>query len=262
MTGQISPRTLIEAFLPFQGEVDLGRIYDTANEVGIEDQPVRLTIRRLVSVGDIEQRGRGRAGYIELTEAGRARLSGDRIAVQFVFAQDAGRAPWDGLWRLLGISAPESQRAVRDAFRRDIVSLGAVSCSTGLYVTPHDLTPLLSPEVGPYLVAAVAEKLTVRGLTDPREIVESLWPAQRTIDGYASLARALDAAPEGASSLARQLRLADVLEGALRNDPLIPSELRAGPWGPARLRRRWLECWDQVRDRTDTSPIFQGWLPD
>lgn len=262
MTGQISPRTLIEAFLPFQGEADLGRIYDTANEVGIEDQPVRLAIRRLISAGDIEQRGRGRSGRIELTEGGRTRLSRDRVAVQLVFAQDAGQAAWDGLWWLLGISAPESQRAVRDAFRRDIVNLGAASCSTGLYVTPHDLTPLLSPDVRPHLVAAAAERIMVRGLTEPKEIVESLWPAQRTIDDYARLARELDTAPEGAKSLAWQLRLVDALEGALRHDPLIPSELRAGQWTPAQLRRRWLDCWRQARGRTDTSPIFQGWLPE
>lgn len=260
MTGQISPRTLIEAFLPFQGEVDLERIYDTANEVGIEDQPVRLTIRRLVAAGEIEQRGRGRAGHLELTEAGRARLSGDRAAVQLAFAQDAGHAPWDGLWRLLGISAPESQRAVRDAFRRDIVRHGAAACSTGLYVSPHDLTPLLPPAVSPYLVAAAAENLTVRGLTDPREIIESLWPTQPTIDGYAPLARVLDAAEDGGTSLARQLSLADALEVALRHDPLIPNELRTGPWAPVALRRRWRECWHHAS--TGTNPIFQGWLPE
>jgi phenylacetic acid degradation operon negative regulatory protein len=262
VTEKISPRTLVEAFLPFDREADLSLIYDTANEIGIEDQPVRLTVRRLVAAGEVAQRGRGRSGRLQLTEAGRARLSGDRAAVRLVFAQDAGLAPWDGLWRLLAISAPESRRAVRDAFRRDIVSLGAAACSTGLYVTPHDLTPLLSPDVTPYLVAAEAENLTVRGLADPQEIVESLWPAQGIIDGYAPLAHALDATSESITPLARRLRLADALEKALRDDPLIPTELRAGAWEPARLRRRWRESWEQTNDDGDARSIFQGWLPE
>ncbi len=262
MTEKISPRTLVEAFLPFDGEADLSLIYDTANEIGIEDQPVRLTVRRLVAAGEIAQRGRGRSGRLELTEAGRDRLSGDRAAVRLVFAQDSGAAPWDGLWRLLAISAPESRRAVRDTFRRDIVSLGAASCSTGLYVTPHDLTPLLSPDISPYLVVAEAENLTLRGLDDPQEIVESLWPAQGIIDGYAALAQALDAASESLTPLARRLRLADALEKALRDDPLIPTELRAGHWEPVRLRRRWLERWNQLNDSDGARSVFRGWLPE
>lgn len=260
MIGQIAPRTLIEAHLPFAGEVELSVIYDTATRVGIEDQPVRLALRRLISAGDVEQRGRGRAGAIELTDLGRARLAADRIAVRLAFAQDAGHASWDGLWRLLGISAPESERAVRDAFRRDIVGLGAALFSTGLYVTPHDLSAFLPPEVGPYLVTAASESLTMRGITDPRDIAESLWPAQHTIDAYAALDRSLADLPRGGSGVALQLRLADALELALRDDPLLPSELRSGPWGPAATRHRWLDCWDAARGDDGTALIYRGWL--
>lgn len=262
MTDQISPRTLIEAHLPFAGEVDLALIYATANELRIEDQPVRLALRRLISAGEVEQRGRGRAGVVELTESGRARLDIDRIAVRLAFAQDAGQAPWDGFWRLLGISAPESHRAIRDAFRRDVVSLGAAPFSTGLYVTPHDLTAFLPAGAGPYLVTAASGDLTMRGVTDPQEIVESLWPAQPTLAAYAELDRALVALPAGLSPVARQLRLADALELALRDDPLIPSELRPDPWRPAGTRRRWLDLWDAARGHDGAELIYRGWLPE
>ena len=268
MTSLISPRTLIEAFLPAAGDVDLLCIYDTANQVGIEDQPVRLALRRLIAVGDIEQHGRGRAGRIWLTDVGRSRLASDRLAVQLAFAQDAGHAPWGGKWRLLGFSAPGPSRAIRDAFRRRVAARGAAALSTGLYVTPHDLSSLVSPQAVPYLVTAEAETLTVRGLTEPREIVEHLWPADATIDAYSVIARTVAfgsneiAHLSEAAALTRQLHLAEALEHALRNDPLIPHELRVGRWEPAHLRRRWLESWHEARRQSGGDLIYRGWLPE
>nr|WP_223159962.1 PaaX family transcriptional regulator [Leucobacter sp. cx-169] len=244
------------------GEVSLALIYDTANQVGIDDQPVRLALRRLIAAGDIEQYGRGRAGRISLTDSGNHRLSSDRIAVLLAFAQDAGQAPWDGSWRILGMSAPEAERAVRDAFRREVLSLGAASFSTGLYVTPHELTSLLSPSISPYLVTATAEAITMRGVTDPHEIVEALWPAAPVTDAYASLAQAIDDDDSDAAPLVRQLRLADALETALRGDPLIPSELRSGQWKPADIRRRWVDSWGEAGSHESTGLIYAGWLPE
>ncbi|MGP5243252.1 PaaX family transcriptional regulator C-terminal domain-containing protein, partial [Corynebacterium variabile] len=70
MDMQITPRTLVEAFLPFEGEVSLAEVYAVANLAGLEDQPVRLAIRRLVAAGDVVQHGRGRAGSLTLTGTG------------------------------------------------------------------------------------------------------------------------------------------------------------------------------------------------
>lgn len=262
MRSQISPRTLIEAFLPFTGEVSLTVIYDTANKADLEDQPIRLALRRMMSAGDIEQHGRGRAGAISLTESGRGRLSADRMALQLALAQDADQATWDGRWRLLALSAPESERTIRDSFRREILSLGAASISTGLYLSPHDLTPLLSAVVVPYLVTATADTLTVRGTADPHQIVEALWPAHHTQGAYTSLSDAIDDDDPALSPLIRQLLLADALEASLRDDPLIPNTLRSTPWEPTHIRRRWLEHWNDARQDDATRAIYKGWLPE
>ena len=258
MSNGITPRTLLEAFLPFDGTVDLSLIYGTADELGLGDQPVRLALKRLVAAGEVLQVGRGRAGTLELTEVGRARLAADRLAVQFALAQDAGEAPWDGLWRLLAIRAPESDRGTRDKFRREVVGLGAAACSTGLYVTPHDVTQLLSPGIGKYLVTADTERLTVHECDDPLEIAASLWPPGPTLDAYLPLANLLDEAPKRGSVIERQLQLADGLECAMRGDPLLPRELRVGEWAPANLRRRWLDAWTHLHTCSDS--VFRGWI--
>ncbi|MFF1541710.1 PaaX family transcriptional regulator [Microbacterium sp. NPDC058269] len=260
MSTQISPRTIIEALLPFEGAASLGIIYDTANRLQVEDQPVRLALRRLISAGDITQYGRGRNGSIELTDAGRARLERERIGLRLAFAQDAGQAPWDGNWHLLALSAPESERAVRDTFRREMHMLGAVSISTGLYLTPHALAALLAPELDSYLVVASVTTLSVRGITENAAIAEAQWPARDSIALYETMEPILGADDRDRDPVARQLILAESLDAALREDPLIPLELRPTPWPPTQVRRRWMTQWHEATVAAPELHAYQGWL--
>jgi phenylacetic acid degradation operon negative regulatory protein len=260
-----APRTVIEAFLPAQGEAPLDLVYDTANAAGLDDQPVRLTIRRMHAAGEITQTGRGRRGTIGLTDTGRERLDRDRLGLRLAIAQDHGRAPWDGTWRLLAVSVPEADRALRDALRRTLVEAGAAAVSTSLYVSPHDLTGMLGPAARGSLVRATATSLDVRGLTDPRAVAASLWPAAPIIDAYAALERAVaetDPAPgDGVMPLlVRQIRLADALERAMRDDPLVPLELRDVPWPPSPIRRAWYDRWNTLVGRLPEEILYRGWL--
>lgn len=262
MKRQISPRTVIEAFLPPTGHAPLKAIYDTANLAGLQDQPVRLALRRMIAGGDIAQTGRGRAGTITLTSTGRRRLERDRRSLALAFAQDAGDAPWDGRWRLIAVSVPERERAVRDALRRGLQELGAVAISTGLYVSPHDLIAELPDEALPYLSAATTADLNVRGTTDAQTIAQALWPSEPTLAAYATLDETVvrgtaDAGMPGVVSL---LLLADALELAIREDPLLPLELRRTPWPPSRTRRDWARQWETLREKCQ-NPIYDGWWP-
>lgn len=261
----LSPRTVIEAFLPAKGQVRLDRIYNTANAAGIDDQPLRLAIRRMISAGEVVQTGRGRHGTLSLTEAGRERLDRDRLGLRLAFAQDQGRAPWDRRWHLLAVSVPESERAVRDAIRRRLVEAGAAPVSTGLYLSPHDLAPMYGAISHDNLVQATTTDLNVRGLADPLLISELLWPASPIVARYAIVERIATetesfAATDVDSVLVQQLRLADALERAMRNDPLIPLELRAGHWPPSRIRRTWYEAWATLATRLPHPLLYRGWL--
>ncbi|GAA4977124.1 transcriptional regulator [Kineococcus glutinatus] len=249
----------MEAFLPLRGDVVLAPVYDTANAVGLGDQPVRLTIRRLVAAGDVEQHGRGRAGTLRLTPTGRARIERDRLALRLAQAQDAGLAPWDGTWHLLAVSVEESARAVRDALRRDLTAAGAAAVSTGLYVSPHDLSAMLGATDRRHLVLATADHLQVRGTGDPLALAEQLWPAAPVDQAYDALAAVL-ARPPAPDPLVQQLRLADALERSLRDDPLLPHELRPRPWRPAHLRRRWYAAWTSLAERLGDGALYRGWL--
>jgi phenylacetic acid degradation operon negative regulatory protein len=254
-----SPRTVVEAFLPLQGEVGCDLVYDTANAVGLPDQPVRLTIRRLIAAGELVQEGRGRGGILRLTAAGRARIDRDRLALRLAQAQDAGAAPWDGTWHLLAVSVEESARSVRDALRRDLLTAGAATVSTGLYVSPHDLTPLLDATDRRHLVLATTNHLDVRGTTDPLDLAGQLWPAAPVDRAYDALADVLAQHP-APDPLVQQIRLSDALERSIRGDPLLPLELRPSPWRPAELRRRWYNTWASLTERLGERALYRGWL--
>nr|WP_240897429.1 PaaX family transcriptional regulator [Kineococcus vitellinus] len=242
-----------------RGEVGLDVVYDTANACGLQDQPVRLAVRRLVAAGDVQQRGRGRAGSLRLTAAGRARVERDLLALRLVRAQDAGLAPWDGRWHLLAVSVEESARSVRDALRRTLLAAGAAPVSTGLYVSPHELSPLLAATERRHLVLAAADRLEVRGSADPLALAERLWPAAPVDRAYDALAAAL-ASPPAADPLVQQVRLADALERSVREDPLLPPELRPRPWRPAQLRRRWYAAWAALDGQLGERALHRGWM--
>lgn len=262
MTWQISPRTVIEAFLPLAGVAPLAEIYDTANLAGLGDQPVRLAIRRLIAKGEVEQTGRGRTGTLNLTDTGRWRLERDRQSLALASAQDTGAAPWDGRWRLIAVAAPERERAVRDMLRRGLHELGAVAISTGLYVSPHDLVTELPAEARPHLSTATTDDLDVRGVNDPKAIAETLWPSLPTIATYATIDEALrrEISNAGVPTVVRMLLLAEALEQALREDPLLPLELRSSPWPPSRTRTAWSDQWDALSKKTQ-SRLYRGWSP-
>lgn len=258
---QIAPRTLVEAFLPFEGEASLADVYDAANLAGLDDQPVRLAIRRLIAAGDALQGGRGRAGVLRLSDAGRQRLHRDRQSLALAFAQDAGEVRWDGRWRLIAVSAPEADRRVRDGLRRELGELGAVAISTGLYVSPHDLREALPASATPFISTATAGDLVLRGISDPHLIAETLWPAAPIATAYRTIEDALrdDDERPARPSVVRLLLLAEALERAMRPDPLIPLELRRRPWVPTTIRSAWGLRWDALSG--DAGPVYPGWWP-
>lgn len=254
--SRVTARTVVEAFLPLEGDVSLALVYDTANSAGIDDQTLRLTIRRMQAAGDLRQRGRGRSGTLAMTTAGRERTERDRLALDLAAAQDAGKLRWDGTWHLFTVSAPERDRAVRDALRRELTAAGAASPSTGLFISPHDLNPLLPATAEPFMVTAVATDLNVRGVCDPAEVAEALWPSGPLDSTYDVIEQALAEDDPAASADLRRLILATALEDAIRADPLIPPELRPEPWRPTHLRRRWAQRWNEIGPAT----AYAGWV--
>lgn len=264
----VSARTVIEGCFSPAGTAELATVYDLGLAVGLSEQTVRLTIRRMQAAGELRQVGRGRAGTLERTDNGAERVRLEARLLAFAFAQDAGSTPWDGLWRIHAFTVPESRRADRDALRGALTELGAAQLVPGVYVSPHELRPELEHMVTPELVAeflmtATSAALEVPGCADARAIAERLWPAAPTVAAYAELEAVLASPDPGTdrpiAAAARALILAEGLDRALAQDPLLPPELRTAPWPPVAVRAAFLDAWQALESRAPGFPVFAAY---
>lgn len=261
----ISAKTIVEACFDLDGVAQLATVYDVARAVGVEDQPVRIAIRRMQTAGVLTQVGRGRKGHLVLSAGARARDLADQAYLTLAAAQDAGEQTWGGSWHLYTFSVPEQLRQHRDAIRSALVRLGAAPLAQGLYVSPFPLRSALDVESAEqYLIVAEAQTLTGPGLGSPKEIAETLWPAAAIEGAYAPLgellagwrtAAATDDVPE---RLAASLRLAEAFSFAMERDPLVPPELREASWSPPETRREFWRAWDALQRDLPAVTLFES----
>ncbi|QRK06724.1 hypothetical protein JQX13_42750 [Archangium violaceum] len=270
MSAEVTPRFVIEALVDADGVADLGRVYDVAVALGLGEQPVRLVIRRMVAAGDAEQHGRGRRGTLRLSPAARVRDRHDVAFVHHAYRQDAGEAPWDGLWRLCAFSVPEARRPTRDALRATLVRLGGAALGPGLYVSAHDWDALIDAETADIdgsglLTRATTADLRIGDLRDPRAIAARLWPAKPVLAAYRPLATQLDDVAAGGADtggadeperIALALHLAVAFDHALLTDPLLPPELRPVPWPPTEIRARFRATWETLAADAGPARLF------
>ncbi|MBB2910661.1 phenylacetic acid degradation operon negative regulatory protein [Streptosporangium becharense] len=275
----IAPRTVVEACFDSAGVADLGHVYDVAAAVGLDDQPVRLAVRRLVTAGLAVQEGRGRRGTLRLSAEALRRERNDTRFVAFAYRQDAGLAPWDSRWRLYSFSIPESRRARRDSLRAALGRLGAAAVAPALYLSPHDLRDALAAEgVHPGtlddLIVATTDDLRLGRTHDPRAIAERLWPSPPVEDAYRALDATISgtaerrtraaAAGTGGAALrtALALELAQAFTRALDLDPLLPAELRPADWSPPATRDRFRRAWLDLAAVSPDLAVFRAYRLD
>lgn len=251
----IPTRTLVLGCIQRDGSLDAADLYRVAEACGMTDLQVRLCLRRLVSAGVLEQvGGRGRrAKFVARGESATRILLPELEYVDFAYRQDAGLEPWDGRWRLVGISVSEHRRAARDEFRDWLRYHGGAPVHGGLYVSPHAWDELVLAEaerldVADALTVIRSERLSLGGVTEPRELAARLWPLESVARGYEDFIRRLErrlaqaserAVPPSPEAVAGSA-FATTLDfaRAIEPDPLLPPELLPHRWPGAEARRR------------------------
>ncbi len=251
----LSSRLVIDALVRADGTVSLGQAYSVANALGIPDQRMRLTVGRLLAEGRFTKSGRGRAGVLTRTTSADIEERHDVEFVALAYAQDRGEAPWDGYWRLISVSVPESNRALRDHARRTLLRLGAALLPGGIYLSPHDLTALLlaeAPDLADQktLLVARAHELTLGDIGDPRQIAAAAWPLSPVAAAHHELNQLIEHPPAFAGSdapVARAMTWAHAFDLAHRQDPLLPPELLPQPWIGTTTRASFARAWNSLQ---------------
>ncbi|HSX98086.1 MAG TPA: PaaX family transcriptional regulator C-terminal domain-containing protein [Streptomyces sp.] len=265
---EIPTRMLVHALIREDGTVSADELYTVATTLGMSDQQVRLCVKRLVAENRFTHEGRGRKGVLHATEDTTQALAPNAEFLRHAFRQDAGLAPWDGVWHLAAFAVPESARTARDALRETLVRLGGAPLQGGLYVCANAWEPYV--EDAAHRLGA-HDALTLLSTTDlrrgdtrePAELARRLWPLQEIADRYHRLIRItqprLDrltgtAALSPSELLTIAVELAAELTRALEPDPLLPPQLLPHPWPGTRSRELIARCWAALHERDNGEP--------
>nr|WSX54370.1 transcriptional regulator [Streptomyces sp. NBC_00974] len=256
---------LVHALIREDGTVGADELYSVANTLGMSDQQVRLCVKRLVAEGRFTHEGRGRKAELHATADTTRALAPNADFVRHAFRQDAGLAPWDGVWHVAAFAVPESARGARDALRETLVHLGGAPLQGGLYVCANAWEPYV--EEAAHRLGA-HDALTLLTTTDlrrgaaqePAELAARLWLLEEIADRYHRLSRiarprlAQLTDPAGLSPsalLTIAVELAAELTRAMEPDPLLPPQLLPQPWPGTQARELVARCWAALNERED-----------
>ncbi|MEV7729292.1 PaaX family transcriptional regulator C-terminal domain-containing protein [Streptomyces sp. NPDC087917] len=254
---------LVHALIREDGSVGADELYTVANTLGMSDQQVRLCVKRLVAEGRFTHEGRGRKAVLHATGDTTRALAPNVDFLRHAFRQDAGLAPWGGVWHLAAFAVPESARTARDALRETLVHLGGAPLQGGLYVCANAWEPYVE-EAARRLGALDA--LTLLTTTDlrrgdaqePAELARRLWSLPEIADRYHRLSRVArprlarltgpaELSPSALLTIA--VELAAELTRAMEPDPLLPPQLLPQPWAGAQARELIARCWAALHER-------------
>ncbi|MBO8186402.1 PaaX family transcriptional regulator C-terminal domain-containing protein [Streptomyces spirodelae] len=254
---EIPTRMLVHALIREDGTVRADELYTVANTLEMSDQQVRLCVKRLVAEGRFTHEGRGRKAELHATADTMRALAPNADFLRHAFQQDAGLAPWDGVWHLAAFAVPESARTARDSLRDTLVHLGGAPLQGGLYVCANAWEPYVE-EAAHRLGAHDALTLLTttdlrRGATqEPAELTRNLWPLQEIAERYHRLSRLVKPrlarltghdrlSPSTLLTIA--VELAAELTRAMEPDPLLPPQLLPQPWPGTQARELIARCW-------------------
>lgn len=227
----------------------------------VTDEPVRLqALVALLGTFDVAEpttrmttAALRRAGWLAATRRGRETLYTPtetlRAAVRRRWMRlDERLGPWDGRWRMVIYTVPETDRSARERVRRSLTRHGFGPLAPATWLSPHqsaldDVRSELAGEPISRLDLLTAQVDAETGGSDD-ELASRCWDLQAVAVAYRREIDRLRAvlagpSPAGAAALVTHLRaLADVRRVAVR-DPMLPEALRPADWPGPEMRDVW-----------------------
>jgi phenylacetic acid degradation operon negative regulatory protein len=220
-------------------EVWVGSLITLLEPLGMTDQAVRSTLSRMLRNGWFETRREGRHSFYSLTPRSERLLDEGK---ERLFAPRRPR-PWDGRWRLLSYSIPESERSLRDRLRQRLVWLGFGHLNPGTWVTTYEPPADLRSWLGATGAERYVDQFTADYVGgDPRALVARAWELDDLKRAYYSFLREHASQHEEAlrmeanggldpnQAFARRFELTQEYLDFPYVDPGLPEELLPGDW--------------------------------
>jgi phenylacetic acid degradation operon negative regulatory protein len=221
--------------VPLQGLVQL------LAACGVAEPSTRVAAAALRRVGWLTAVRRGRETLCAPAAALREAVTAQRERI------DRRLAPWDGQWRMVVYSVPETDRAARERVRRGLARAGFGPLAPATWVSPH---PAALDEVRAELAGERTSRLDLLtasvadpGLSDG-ELAARCWDLPRLAAGWTQVLDRLRAvgAPGGPAALGLHLRLRAETQAVLAGDPLLPAVLQPAGWPARDVREAWADA--------------------
>jgi DNA-binding transcriptional regulator PaaX len=216
----------------------------------VAEPTARMTTAALRRTGWLSATRRGRETLYTPTETLRAAVRRHRSRMQ------ERLDPWDGHWRIVIYTVPETDRTARERVRRTLARHGFGPLTPATWVSPHRsaLDEVRTELAGEPL--GRLDLLTVRvsaetGSSD-RDLAARCWDLREVAAAYRReidrLRRVLGGpVPDGATALVTHLRGLAAVRRVGAGDPLLPAGLRPAGWPGQELRETWAEVSDRLR---------------
>jgi len=241
----------------YGGEVAASSLIAIMGVFGFSPPSVRGALGRMVRQGWLTNRHLGRRSFYALTPRGRLRVE---HGTGRIYALE--HRPWDGRWRLLTYTFPESRRDTRDRLRRELTWLGMGPLAPSTWITPYDLHRHLTGFLEDHGLTSYVAEFTADhlGPSSDQDLVARCWDLGAIAqwhEQFDALFRprfeALQHRIEAGDGLAdreafvEKIRLVHEYRKALYVDPWLPDELLPAAW-PGRASARLFFDFYQLLD--------------
>lgn len=230
----------------------------------LTDEPVRLQV--LVALLEdldvaepttrVAMAGLRREGSFEATRSGRETLYTPTEQLRAVRLRRDERLaqrlqPWDGRWRIVIYTVPETERATRERIRRTLGRHGFGMLGPATWISPQEaaldeVRAALATEPVTRLDVLRAQMADADMPATDLELAHRCWDLAALAAGYRALTAGFQAqldgpCPQGAAALRAHLRSLQDFRAAIGRDPFLPAELRPSAWPGQQAHETWQE---------------------
>lgn len=163
------------------GEVGTTALVRYLAEFGISEPALRQALSRMTRQGWVQVRRVAARSCYSLTERGQKRIT---EACRRVY--EPVDTQWDGYWRMLTYSIPESMRTRRDDLRHELSWTGFAPVASGTWLSPNPLEEAVQELIERYDIGKYVDLFLARhkGPGTPQELVARCWDLAAIQQGY------------------------------------------------------------------------------
>ena len=220
-------------------EVWVGTLIQCLGQFGISEGAVRVTLSRMSQQGWVESRKIGQKSFYRLTEKGQKRIA---EGLRRVYHQK--ETQWDGQWRIVMYTIPETMKDIKDQLRKELTWTGFGYLGNNVWISPHNLYSQVMEIIEEHQLHHYVDVYTARyeGPQSNRELVHKAWDLAYIDQAYQSFLDQFEPMYEKLYQLEVSGKLTDpeAFKGRIQLvhqfrkflfiDPKLPQELLPSDW--------------------------------